>query len=358
MPWKSSWFQTVAVCVGAACVLWIGAGAVRLAPARLLMSIQPAVLPADGASRFTVVLRDSSGRSLRAAELSLAITAGSHSARLVSSRANHGTIEAEIEAGVLPGTVVLEARRPGGPAVEGRLTVRLYFADRAGDGTPDSLRLRSPADRDAFRRWFRFLAESQAFAARQELPAEIVDCAALARFAYREALRSHDSSWARALRLSALPAIPGVEKYVYPFTPLGAALFRVRPGPLVESDVADGAFAEFADAKTLSLFNSHFLSRDLRRALPGDLLFYRQPQAPEGQERSYHTMIFLGPSQFEPDAQSWVVYHTGPLRNGPGEIRRVSTEDLLRHPEPRWRPVPGNPAFLGVYRWNILRGEE
>jgi hypothetical protein len=30
--------------------------------------------------------------------------------------------------------------------------------------------------------------------------------------------------------------------------------------------------------------------------------------------------------------------------------------DLLDHPQPEWRPVPGNPNFLGVFRWNILRG--
>jgi len=27
----------------------------------------------------------------------------------------------------------------------------------------------------------------------------------------------------------------------------------------------------------------------------------------------------------------------------------------MRHPSPRWRPQAGNPNFLGVYRWNILR---
>jgi hypothetical protein len=27
----------------------------------------------------------------------------------------------------------------------------------------------------------------------------------------------------------------------------------------------------------------------------------------------------------------------------------------MQHPDPRWRPTPSNPNFLGVYRWNILR---
>ena len=366
--------RTTLACTGAgaACLLWIAAGAVSRKPVALLLEIQPdptalskgewpvprPQLPADGRSRLTAVLREASGRPLRAANVSLAIVAGNHSARLVSIREEEGQLRAEVEAGVLPGAVTLEARSPSAPSARAEFTTRLYLADSAGDGTPNFLRLDSPADRDAFRRWFRFLAESQALAAPAELPHEIVDCAALARFAYREALRTHDTAWARSIRLGALPAIHSLEKYVYPFTALGPALFRVRPGPLVESDLSDGTFAEFADAKTLSRFNAHLVSRDVHRALPGDLLFYRQPQVQEQGDPPYHTMIFLGPSQIEPGTQDFVVYHTGPLGARRGEIRRVTVEDLLHHPEPRWRPVPGNPAFLGVYRWNILRGDE
>jgi uncharacterized protein YfaT (DUF1175 family) len=65
-------------------------------------------------------------------------------------------------------------------------------------------------------------------------------------------------------------------------------------------------------------------------------------------------MIYLGPSQFEKRPENWVVYHTGPIGNSPGELRRPSVAELLQHPEPRWRPVPGNSNFLGVRRWNIL----
>jgi uncharacterized protein len=52
------------------------------------------------------------------------------------------------------------------------------------------------------------------------------------------------------------------------------------------------------------------------------------------------------------------VYHTGPIDGHAGEIRRVSVADLLRHPQARWWPVPQNPSFQGVYRWNILREED
>ena len=65
-------------------------------------------------------------------------------------------------------------------------------------------------------------------------------------------------------------------RYQYPFTPLGSALFRVRDGSFQPSDLDDGAFAQFADAQTIERLNTHFVSRDLDRALPGDLIFFRQ----------------------------------------------------------------------------------
>jgi uncharacterized protein YfaT (DUF1175 family) len=51
----------------------------------------------------------------------------------------------------------------------------------------------------------------------------------------------------------------------------------------------------------------------------------------------------------------WVIYDTGPIGRDKGEIRRVAISDLLHHPQARWRPLPENRNFLGVYRWNILR---
>jgi uncharacterized protein YfaT (DUF1175 family) len=64
-------------------------------------------------------------------------------------------------------------------------------------------------------------------------------------------------------------------------------------------------------------------------------------------------MILTGP------AHNWAVYDTGPIGDGRtqvrGEVRRVALEDLMHHPDARWRPVPGNSNFLGVYRWNVLR---
>lgn len=239
-------------------------------------------------------------------------------------------------------------REAGGPQDP---AARSQLSDFAGDGTPDFLRLDDPADRRAFRNWFTFLAEAQAFIDPADRPAEITDCAALVRFAYREALRRHDGAWASGLKLPLIPPLPPVEKYKYPFTPLGARLFRVAPGPFTAADLRGAAFAEFADARTLLHHNCHFRSRETRRAEPGDLLFWVQIE----QDLPYHVMVYLGSGHFEGGARNWITYHTGPLGTGPGEIRRSSLEELLHHPLPRWRPLEGNRNFLGVYRWNILR---
>ncbi len=221
------------------------------------------------------------------------------------------------------------------------------YSDRFGDGTPDFLRLDTSADRQAFRRWFTAIAEHQAHLAK--LPPEINDCGALLRYAYREAMRRHDAAWARDNGFESYAATADLEKYAFPHTPLGPRIFRVAQGRFQSADLQDGTFAEFADAKTLLFDNAHFLSRDVRVAQPGDLIFYRQFE----QLTPFHSMIFLGRSSASPDA--YVVYHTGPNGKWPGEIRRVTLDSLLHHPDARWRPVPQNRNFLGVYRWNILR---
>jgi hypothetical protein len=144
------------------------------------------------------------------------------------------------------------------------------------------------------------------------------------------------------------PALPGeIRAWRYPNTPLGAALFRVKPGSFEAADATNGAFAQFADAKTLVQRNAYFVSRNVRVAQPGDLLFYRQ----FGQSSPWHSMIVT-----RTGAQATVVYDTGIDHGKAGELRRVALSELLDHPQPQWRPLAANPNFLGVYRWNILRG--
>src|SRR5581483_11449151 len=211
----------------------------------------------------------------------------------------------------------------------------------------------SANDAQAFRRWFTFLAEAQYFQPAEMRPAEITDCAALIRYAYREALRRHDTAWAMQSHLPLAPALESVAKYDYPHTAAGPALFRTKPGSFRASDLEDGTFAQFADAKTLFRFNCHFRTRDVARAEPGDILFYRQ----DSDHMPYHSMIYLGPSQINRGAARYVLYHTGPSGSDPGEIRRLTIDELMHFPQPEWRPFAGNPAFLGVFRWNILEKE-
>ncbi len=232
---------------------------------------------------------------------------------------------------------------------EGTATVQIHFTeddnDSFGDGTPDALRLHSAADRLAFRQWISALADTAALLPADRLPGEIDDCAALLRWAYRGSLHAHDAAWQSAQPFDSVPPLPSVQQYAYPFTPLGANLFRTTPGRYTADDVRNGAFAQFADARTLMQRNTFFVSRDLRTAKTGDLLFFRQLE----QNSPFHSMILTG------SGHNWAVYHTGPIGKERGEVRRVLLDDLLNHPDRRWRPLPENSNFLGVYRWNILR---
>lgn len=234
------------------------------------------------------------------------------------------------------------------------------YSDSAGDGTPDLLRLDSYGDRQAFRQWFVWLAEAEYFTPPRARPVEIDDCAALVRFAYREALHIHDSAWANSVRLPEFPPYASVSKYQYPFTLLGSALFRVRSGPFHPADLTNGAFIQFADAKSLWKFNTHLIGRNIDRAEPGDLLLYRQDH--DARAQTFHAMIYVGRSEIRNDGKRYLIYHTGPIDSGPdkgpGEIRRPTVEELMHFPQAEWRPVAANPAFLGVMRWNILRGDD
>jgi uncharacterized protein len=263
---------------------------------------------------------------------------------------SHSRYEGLVVSPVSPGQTQIKLRWRG-RTVEMPVTFTLDTNDSYGDGTPDFLRLHSLEDREAFRAWFVGIAEAQA--ERSALPAEISDCAALLRFAYREALRAHDEQWLETY--PSLAELASVLQYVYPHTPLGAGLFRVRPGPFTADDLSDGAFAQFADARTLMEDNTYRLGREIRLAQPGDLIFYRQldQDTPyDGPDATRHHSPFH--SMIVSSEQS-VVYHTGPMEHGKGEMRRLLLSDLLHHPDPRWRPVVENSNFLGVYRWNILR---
>jgi uncharacterized protein YfaT (DUF1175 family) len=232
-------------------------------------------------------------------------------------------------------------------ALAGAACGRKSAAPPAQSSPATELFLSDPGDRRAFTAWFTFLAEAMFARETAALPKAVNDCAALLRFCLAESLRRHDIPWARALGLPFLPAAGRVQRFEYPrTTPHGPRLFRTS---------APNGWAEFADAQTLMRHNAHPRTRDIQQAEPGDLLFYEQL----GARSPYHCMVFLGPSRLEEDAGPFVVYHTGPSDEAnttpePGEVRRPSVEQLLAHPSPEWRPLEGNPNFLGVFRWNLL----
>ncbi len=329
-----------------------GWAAMRRAPAPYLRAaISPAQVWADGYDAATLTIDAPATARPRVSLVGNALIA---TAAQPAWHGGHWVVE--IHAGVLPGTVTVRIETPGTPPVKLTLTAALAERDSREDGTPDFLRLDSNAARAAFRRWFTYLAEAQYFQAPEARPSEIDDCAALIRYAYRESLRAHDNAWASGARLPLIPAYDSPGKYEYPYTALGAALFRVTPGPFRAADASNGAFAQFADAKTLWRFNTYLVTRELTHAAPGDILFYRQLHA--GEPDTYHSMIVLGASQIHPDGANYVIYHTGPRDDDAGEMRRLTYDQLRRFPEPEWRPESENPRFLGVYRWNILKSTE
>ncbi len=321
-----------------------------MAPATLVLQLSPTAVPADGFTSTELKITLSNGRPVRDLQVTVE---DPHRAVVESVTVDGDTATASLRAGVLPGATKVRVTGSGFAAQAIAFHTVLDSSDAIGDGTPDFLRLHDPADRVAFRRWFTFLAEAQYFRGRA-LPAEIDDCAALLRFAYREALRPHDAVWAHQMALPAPASASDIQQYQYPYTPLAAAMFRVRSGSFQANDLGDGAFAQFADVETLWRHNTHFVGHDLMRARPGDLLFFRQ----DASRMPFHAMIFLGQSQIEHGNEQYVVYHTGPSGRAAGEIRRLALPQLLNYPDPRWRPLAGNPGFLGVYRWNILRGAD
>jgi uncharacterized protein YfaT (DUF1175 family) len=262
------------------------------------------------------------------------------------------------------------------------------------------VRLTDASDRAALRAWFVLLADAQFYRATPD----VIDCAALVRHALREALRPHTPEWRRQAALAQAPAYPDV-RVKTPVVNGSLAIFRVTDRPSnVNADAAATAtrsaapghapaasagYAEFADARTIIRFNARPLGRDISALRPGDLIYFHQPS----QDAPDHLMIYVGASTFETEGRDWVVYHTGPLDAQPsatsatrstaarssasdaasapgaaaasgspsapsppaaGEVRKVRLRDLMRHPSPRWRPVPGNPQFVGVFRLEML----
>jgi uncharacterized protein YfaT (DUF1175 family) len=231
-------------------------------------------------------------------------------------------------------------------------TPALSTHDLDADGFPDACELQDEADRRNFRRWFISIAESQLFKKDPAWRKDDHDCAGLIRFAYREALKQHDTSWLRSRPFLVDAAIADVRKYNYPGVPLlETKIFRTRDGEFSAANLSDTTFAVTALVAKLRSYNTVFLEKSLDNVQPGDLLFFLNTgdvQMPQ------HSMIYLGDRRRPPSFDDYVIYHTGPRDDDAGVLKKVRLADLLKHPDARWHPVPENRYFLGYYRWKIL----
>ncbi|AEH51888.1 DUF1175 domain-containing protein [Pseudothermotoga thermarum] len=252
-------------------------------------------------------------------------------------------------------TIYVPKARPGetvelyfenfGPLKRTAKTVLYFHActdDSDEDGYPDSLEL-DQKDSARFRNWFInialdvFMNDSAIWNEKER------DCAGLIRFCAREALRKHDSNWLKRSGYKG-PILPDVEKYNYPHLPLiGDKLFRIVKGRYNSPD----EFGTFAVARILVECSMRFVSKDVKHALPGDVLVFMHP---EDFEMPYHTMIYLGKLGTD---QDWILYHTGPINQSTGELRLVKLESLSSF-DPSWEVSERNKYFLGFYRFKFL----
>src|SRR5438105_1090022 len=137
-----------------------------------------------------------------------------------------------------------DADEPVAPAPVG-------WDDSDSDGIPDREELRTFGDRESFREWFTEVAEQQFYEPSGEWNAGQRDCAGLVRFAWREALRAHDRAWFLRMGEAYDPVAPDVRAYTLERSPVGERLFRATAGSFDVSNLRDGTFSEFADARTL-----------------------------------------------------------------------------------------------------------
>lgn len=208
------------------------------------------------------------------------------------------------------------------------------------DGYPDAAELRGE-DRARFADWFAAIAESQYYSLSPDWAPADQDCAGLLRYAFREALAPKTAAWYAKFRFLPPRRQPPVANLAYPLPVLSRSVFRVSPGTYRAGDVKAGRLVGRTSAQFLANHAMRRVSRDLSQARRGDLLFFLRPEL-----GAYHSMVYLG--------GGLVVYHTGASPAEGGEVRLLSLATLRQHPLRAFHPDPGNPSFLGVYRWKVL----
>lgn len=241
----------------------------------------------------------------------------------------------------------------------GKDTLSLDFAvvipsgDSDGDGYPDVAEIGDNTSAgNSFREWFCVIAESQFFKPGDTWYDVHKDCAGLVEFSYREALKKHDKIWAKNFKFLTDFNIDDTRPYYYPDTPfLGKLIFRTTEGQF-DRDHVRRDFSVAANGSAIRLHCMKFVSSDVRDSRKGDILFFFHES---NLKMPSHAMIYVNERGSGDPLDGFLIYHTGPGDESQGIIKKVLLRDLLRHPDPSWRPIPGNRYFLGVYRWKILK---
>jgi uncharacterized protein YfaT (DUF1175 family) len=224
-----------------------------------------------------------------------------------------------------------------------RLEIGQYVEDRDNDYFPDLAELDSESDRQNFTDWFVSIAESQFYAMSPNWEPVNRNCSGLLIFAYKEALKKHDTEWMKQYSYLVRKNIHDVAKFNYPDIPvLGKKLFRYKEGGI---DRITDCFSETANVNNLLNYNLSLVGREKEVLKKGDVLFFN---IADNVDMPYHSMVYTGDVDY-------LVYNTGPLQgNEEGEVRKVRFSDLLKHPDQKWHPVSSNVHFLGFFRWNII----
>lgn len=236
-----------------------------------------------------------------------------------------------------------------GTSYKRQLIMQMSGSDADRDGYPDAAELGRLADN--FRDWFCMIAESQFYAPSDSWYDVHKDCAGLLEFCYREALKRHDSAWARAYRFLPDYSYSDSRPFYYPAVPfIENRIFRVTPG-VFSMDTVTRDFAGAAGGTALRDHSMRLIGRDLAEARKGDMIFFFHG---DNLAMPSHGMIYMGRPAGGTVSDAYFLYHTGPDGNARGFMKKVRAAELMAHPDTSWRPVPENTAFTGVYRWKIL----
>jgi hypothetical protein len=326
----------------------------------LHLTIEPATISADGSSIAIgkIVLADDDGNKSRWAEATLFLRVEDERiARVIGKERREtedGELSVDIQSTLLHGATMLMVKDESGNTAEGEIQTTPVYSDSDGDGFPDVVELNSEEDRWRFREGFVRIAEAQLDSFSAVWNPEERDCAGLLRFAYREALKDHDAAWMEKIGFQRIIKLPTVEKYEYPDVPiLGTRIFRTNEGEFYREDLQDTTFSAFAKGQYLKEYNAIFMGKTPRSLLSGDLLFFLHYDDPE---MPFHAMIFLGDDNNVPEKNNddWLIYHTGPVGDTNGKMKKLRLSTLNKHPDESWHAVKENPYFLGFYRWKIL----